>query len=249
MAHKFTTEDVRDLYRSYQAGQGSIELGESIGVHPGTIRQLFKRHGLLLRSYHEANLLRNVRMGPKRRKAATAAAHAAVRGRKVGLTELCRRAATKEQRGTARVSLYEGELARVLNQFTLTFQKACGPYNIDLAVGHSVAVEIFGGNWHASGRHAARHQKRMKYLLNHGWNVVVVWVNKLRGGPWMIAKKHIVALTQQPGRHQPITREYRVVWSDGQVYSTLYRNGDRIPLIRARHVGANFSTGRHERAG
>ena len=52
------------------------------------------------------------------------------------------------------------------------YQKAIGPYNADLAIG-TVAVEVLGGQWHRIKHHG----KRLRYILDAGWDVIYIWVD------------------------------------------------------------------------
>lgn len=119
-----------------------------------------------------------------------------------------------------------------------TLQKAIGPYNADLAA-YPVAVEIFGGNWHARGRHAARFPDRVRYFLDQGWNLVIVWVLDRRRWqsaiPLTPAAADYIASFVQLTRRDPSTRgQYRVIWGDGKEAATDGLDLNELALVPSR---------------
>jgi hypothetical protein len=127
----------------------------------------------------------------------------------------------------------------------IAHQRACGPYNIDLLAGETIAVEVYGGGWHANGRHAARHGERTRYLLDRGFDVVIVWVEKKYGRAWVGALKHVVADLERSDRTPSAVREYRVIRRRGEIL-TRNANDRDLPLKPPAEVGRNAS-GRYER--
>jgi very-short-patch-repair endonuclease len=101
-------------------------------------------------------------------------------------------------------------------------QKAVGIYNIDLAVEDTrIAIELFGGSWHSTGRHKARHHRRCKYLFDKGWAVVIVWVDKRRHPFGVGACKKIVALAEHRRTSPAPFGEYHVIFGNGKPATTL----------------------------
>jgi hypothetical protein len=94
-------------------------------------------------------------------------------------------------------------------------QKAVGPYNIDIAA-KPIAVEIFGGHWHGSGRHVARAPKRFRYLLDQGWPFVIVWADARHAPLTPDAAQYIVTFAEFVRSHPTARREYRVIWGTGE---------------------------------
>lgn len=107
----------------------------------------------------------------------SAAAHEAARHHVHTEKEKIARALTRERK-QLHVSPSELYLAEVLTGrgWFCTPQKAIGIYNVDLEV-DDVAIEVYGGGWHTTGRHAARSEERFKYLLER-MNVIVIWVDR-----------------------------------------------------------------------
>lgn len=208
--------DFRALYQRYIAGEDTDTIGVSIGRHGASLRQAFRRRGWRLRTTSEAKTLSASQRTPEERSRRAEAAHNAVRGRKQPVAEKRRRAKSVEALGSNR-SASEIALCEMLVARGLDIQpcKAVHIYNVDIATG-SVAVEIFGGGWHHSGRHAARFQQRTHYLLDHGWNVLVIWVDQERDPLTVKAADYVVAFAKRASRKPTAIREYRVIRGAGQ---------------------------------
>lgn len=245
----FSDDDVGALHARYMAGESSVELAATVGCHSLTLRNAFRRHGLPVRDASSAHTLSAARMTPEQRAAMTASAHDAVRGRKVSIAERSKTALTREA-NPPELSPAEARVLLNLESFGVHVQRerACGPYNIDFAVNRAVAVECFGGGWHASAHHAARHEKRTRYLLDAGWDVVIVWIDERRHGGWVRALKKVIADLQRPGRDPSALREYRVIWGDGEQIS-LRADADHFPDKPPGEVRRDTATGRYYRAG
>jgi hypothetical protein len=186
--------------------------------------------GLKFRGRSEAQSLRLSRMTPEGRLELTEKAHAAVRGVPQS-EEHCRKiAAWREANPGWKSGPAEAELAVMLEDLGLavTPQKAVGRYNVDLAVTEtSVAVEVFGGNWHAAGAHADRYRKRFDHLLDAGWLPVIIWVTAsypLRVG----AANYVFALHEAVRRGEPRGRQEHVIRCDAETGSVVeYEAADR----------------------
>lgn len=79
---------------------------------------------------------------------------------------------------------------------------------MDLALG-TMAVEVFGGNWHGYGRHQRRTAERYSYILASGRSVVVVWVHRQRYPLGEGTADYLAGVRLSPG-------EFRVIWGDGR---------------------------------
>ena len=94
-------------------------------------------------------------------------------------------------------------------------QLAIGPYNCDLAC-HPVAVEIFGGNRHFSGRHLARAEKRIRYLGNAGWHLLMLVISN--ACPWTSdTANHLIAYLNLADSDPSAPRQYRVIDGCGEL--------------------------------
>ncbi|MCW2922255.1 MAG: hypothetical protein JWL76_2129 [Thermoleophilia bacterium] len=204
--------DLTDLTSRYSAGESENSLAKTHGVSRGVIRRTLLANGIEPRGSAAANrLLANSRT-PEQHRASVAAAHEARRGQRDSFETLCRRAATRQKRQLG-MSPYEQLLAAWLTERGLdaTPQRAIGPYNADLGV-EGVAVEVYGGRWHNSGRHAERAPRRCRYILEEGWSLLVIWVDARSHPLTEATADRVVELVEQTRRG---AREYQVVWGDG----------------------------------
>lgn len=173
---------------------------------------------------------------PEERMRLTNAAHAAVRGRRQSVEHRCKTALTIERNAKV-ASAYEADMIQWLTEegISVTPQKAIGPYNIDIAIDESrIAVEIFGGNWHATDRHAARFAKRMEYLLRSGWTVIVIWACKGWGGKtlWSRASAdYVIALHKVNRSRESASGEKHVIRGDGKTTPVATFNPQNGALI------------------
>lgn len=204
----------------YVAGESEKKLSEEIGVGRGVFRRRLLKAGITPRSYHAAQKLAWAsRTDPVERAKVYAAAHAAVRGTKKTTTALANAAAGREA-ACSGVSAAENIMVDLLRESgisDITQQKAVGVYNVDIALNEfPIAVEIFSGGWHSSGRHFARHIKRFRYLLDQGWCAVVIWVDGRRYPLDIRAAEYVVSLTKRFSTDNPPCRAYRVISGDGE---------------------------------
>ena len=151
----------------------------------------------------------------------TAAAHFAVRGMKRSLGDLERRAAGKE-RTPPKKSRWEEMFSSWLasQNIPFTYSKAVGKYNIDFAIGTSVAVELYGGAFHSDGRAAARLNDRMRYLLDGGWNVYIIWCLSKEETIFPGCLNDFSAFVERASGDKSFRGQYRVIWSDGDPVSS-----------------------------
>jgi len=172
-------------------------------------------------------------MSPDERRALTDAAHTAWRGQHMTLAAKIEHAKSVEQK-QAPTTPTERRLAEILKgRLEVTPLKAVGPYNVDLAAG-PIAVEIFSGHWHSYGRAAARAPKRYSYLLDQGWPFVIVWVTNY--APLSAsAADYIVAFAERSSSDPTLSREYRVIWGDGQETEPRKPKLDDIANVPSRH--------------
>src|SRR5262245_54841047 len=155
---------IAQLIMEYESGISLYELGKRYGVSVPVITRRLHEHGIRRRTQSEQEQEKWRRFSPEQRKQQTAAAHAASRGRKISLDTLIYKAQTLQQQG--RMQPLEKQVYEWLQERRIPTipQQAIGPYNCDLGAA-PVAVEIFGGNWHWHGQHAARLLKRLDYIL------------------------------------------------------------------------------------
>lgn len=163
----------------------------------------------------------------------TRACHAAVKGKKRSLDDLCKRAISKE-RNPPKPSRWETLFSDFLSAqgFDFTFSKAVGKYNLDFAVGDSVAVELFGGAFHGQGRAAARLHERMEYLINSGWNVYIIWCLSNEACIFPRCLNDFIAFFEHTRGNKTAVGQYRVIWSDGDFIASGSLESDYLAAIK-----------------
>ncbi len=244
----FTDAEIPALYARYVAGESSVDIARSVGCHSAVLRLVFRRAGLAIRSESDAHRTEASRRTATERAARAAAAHDACRGKRQSRGHREKIAVTKE-RLLSHVGPEEKRVIALLRSRGISAapQRAFGPYNVDVLAGETVAVEIFGGHWHATGRHLARHSKRVRYLLDAGLHLVVIWIDGAHGDRWIRGLDEVVALTELARGDPAARRQYRVVWCDGEVVTRLDDQAHDFPAKPPFEVRRNAS-GRYERA-
>lgn len=177
--------------------------------------------------------LRMSQTSPEERIRLTDAAHAAVRGVRQTDEHRCKIAVNRET-SHQWVSRTETILVEMLNErgIACTQQKAIGRYNVDIALDEfPIIVEIYGGGWHAYGRHAARYPERTKYLLDCGLDVIIIWVDAkvypLESG----AADYIVSVLDKLGSQKPARGKEHMIRGNGQSTSIGQRKFNNLPVI------------------
>lgn len=217
-----------DFPQRYQSGESAYALAKSYGVSRTTINSWLDRACIKRRGCSAAGKVRASKMTPEERAAQSVAAHDAVRGAHRTLDSNIKGASTRERKahdGLVKMSSGESLMDRWLTSRGMAhaFQKAIGPYNVDFAIGDSVAVEILGGSWHATKSKRIKESKRAEYILNFGWSIVFVW-NTYAVPMTEICAEQIVSIVDVV-RSDPSSRgKYWVVRGDGKLVTA--RCGD-----------------------
>lgn len=207
-----------NLIRRYVAGESENKLAREVGVSRSAFRNLLLKYKVVPRTQSESEFVKWKFMRPESRVSQVAAAHRAAKGRVATIDELTRRATSRE-RTFSNVSNDEIILATHLRDFgySVTQQKAVHVYNLDIALDEfSIAVEVFGGGFHAYGSHLIRFFERTKYLLDSGWNVVIVWVDRVRYPMSIGASERVISYVEEFSRDPSIRGQYRVILGNGQ---------------------------------
>jgi very-short-patch-repair endonuclease len=208
--------DTDEVVRRYKAGNSELAISQALGHSRSAIRRRLIEAGISVRSGSEAGKIRMRRMSPEQRAALADAAHAAVRGVPQSEEYRCKLALANEHRERV-ASPNERTLAEWLRarRLEVTPQKAVGRYNVDIALAESrIAVEIFGGNWHAGGAHARRYRPRLDYLMDRGWHPVIVWVTTNYRLAYPVAEQ-IIALHEARSYGESFGRQEHVIRGDG----------------------------------
>lgn len=209
--------DITELTRLYHIDEPVQAIAKHFNVARDVITRRLKEIGLPIRSGSEANLIRMAKLSDQERKQLTMQSHIAARGRHRSLEERCKMAATNEIRvKPTRIERKAGHMLFTQGIWDVIYQKAIGPYNIDIALTEfPIAVEIFGGSWHSSGTAAGRFRQRFDHIIDAGWIPVIVWVT--RDYPFEIgAANYIVSLTQILRKGKSIRRGEHVIRGDGK---------------------------------
>ena len=210
--------DLDELVQLYESGESVLALAKRFSVDRNTITKRLRLMGIEPRGMRDAQLLLSSRRTPQERRRLAEFAFEAKRGRPNSDEALERAARTRESLGYGG-SMGELVLAKWLARRGLRMkpQVAIGRYNCDLALA-PVAVEVFGGNWHASGYHARAYPERCKEILHAGWNLVIVW-DQARCPLSIEAAQYVVAFYEVARAYPAPVGEYRVIRGDGEELS------------------------------
>ena len=228
MPRVLTPDQVDDLIRRYQAGERQYDLAARFGISQASVSRWIRTRGATI-SRSTAAERRAGRMTPDERSQLAAAAHDAVRGMTRTITDLERRAIGR-QRTHAHATADELAVAALLPDAVP--QQAIGKYNVDIGA-QPIAVELFGGNWHADGRHRARLPQRVEYLADAGWNLLIVWSTQGRALDVAAVAQDALAYLECSRRDPSFRRQYRVIWGDGQFIAAGCVDDDERTLIPA----------------
>jgi very-short-patch-repair endonuclease len=167
-------------------------------------------------------------MSKREKQASIANAQEWTRGKKLSIEHLRNHAKGREQRASG---ASHAEIA--LSQMLLRHGVKCIPqlaidkYNVDLATDR-LAIEVLGGLWHSS---KPNHIKRLRYILNQGWNVVYIWAIKNRSPLSEIAADYIVAFLNELRGDPSLRGQYRVLRGDGQELARGCAQDDNIAIV------------------
>jgi hypothetical protein len=241
--------DVDYLVREYRAGRSVLDLSRQLGVSRNVIDRRLIGAGEQLRTMSEANSVRMSKLSAVERAALAANAHDAIRGTKRSFESKVKNAIAKMASG-AGMSEIEAMVSSDLKSCCIDTipQLAIGPYNCDLAA-FPVAVEVFGGNWHFSGRHLARTEERIRYLGDAGWHVLmlVVCEGKPRYTYGLDTGNYLVSYIKEARSNPSAPREYRVIDCRGNTLSAGRCDDDHISIKPAFANSRNTASGRYDR--
>jgi very-short-patch-repair endonuclease/transposase len=197
-------EQFNDFLSLHTQGYTFTQISELRGCSASYVGKLFTLNGYKFDSTYK-----------------TAKAHEAVKGIVRTYSDLSRRANSNE-RASYSGSRWETYFADWLSSQSMDFtrNKAVGKYNIDFAVGASVAVELYGGAFHSSGRAAARLDERTRYILNQGWNLYIIWCLSKESGISSNCFNDFITFYEFAGINESVRGQYRVIWSDGDFVSS-----------------------------
>lgn len=218
MPRKIEIPNLDDLLRRYIAGETEQKLAAECGVSRSAFRLRLIEANITPRNVSDTMYIRWQTADERLRSAMLNNAHASTRGKTVTEDKLINRAIGCERK-SPNVAHAESVLADWLRERGLNVipQKAIGKYNVDLAVQvPPIAVELFGGGWHAYGSHRERFAPRVEHILNAGWAMVIIWLDARRYPLSVACADYIVTLTQEISRQESPRCQYRVILGDGQ---------------------------------
>src|ERR1041385_218960 len=226
--------DLAPFLDEYGRGATTSELAQRAGVVRSTMIHWLKDAGADIDRSHAA-VRRNARLTAEQRIRMAAATSACHRGVPKSEAALARRALTRQQR-MVQVDPQERALVEMLRARGIdgiVQQKAIGRYNCDIAAA-PVAVEVFGGNWHAYGQHGARLLRRTRDILDAGWSVLLIWANSVHHPMTEAAADEAAAWIELARSNPSFGRQYRVIWGTGQFIAAGRPEDDELTLEPAR---------------
>lgn len=158
-----------EIISLYESGLSELELSKRFNVSRACIRNRLKHSTVKIRGQSEANIVSMGRMTFEQRQDRTRKANNALRGSKQSVQGREKRASGIEMSAYEQmIGFGEKDLKDALNQrgIDAIWQKSCGIYNIDLAVGN-VAVELKSGSSHLASSDKKR--GRIKDLRESGF--------------------------------------------------------------------------------
>lgn len=220
------------LVEDFLSGTSVKALAGKHGINRKAVYRMLSEAGVDGRDRSSAMLVRWQRASASQRAAMVAAAHEASRGKPQDHTTRVQIASTKAGRP---FSEQETALCAMLAQ--LGYPSELGvpldKYNLDIVVAGTVAVEIFGGGWHAHGRHRARFDERARHILDAGYSLAIVWTDKVKYPLGVTCAQHLATLVEITRGHPSIGRQHWVIRGDGQFLAAREDDGEQVPFVSA----------------
>jgi len=205
------------ILERYLAGETEQALAFEYGLARTVLRRRLLEAGIAPRTISDTMLTRWATATPEQRDRMLSSAHKAARGSRQTIAAM-ERSARGRERTLSHATPIENMLAGWLRErgFTLTQQKAIGKYNADIAMHEPpIAIEIFGGGFHSSGPHGSRHHERIKYLLDNGWAILIIWIDAKHYPLSVACADEVVRFCDHLRALPSPRREYRVIRGDG----------------------------------
>jgi transposase-like protein len=163
---------VSKIIADYESGVSMKQLAKRYGICRDVIYRRFAESGITPRNRSESMYLRMKQSTPEERSKLAANAHEVIRNKPPEFHQAnAIKQAISKQRTRSKVGIFEDIVIDALKELNPIWQLAIGPYNIDIACGN-IAIEIHN-NWRNPHAYPF-YTKRIKYLLECGWNVVYI---------------------------------------------------------------------------
>jgi very-short-patch-repair endonuclease len=169
--------DGEQVTRDYLAGDSLVTLSGRYGASGDALRRILSKAGIDTRTRAEAQVLRAAAENPEAKATRYRLSSASLTGRVMSQDSLAARALSNQD--TQRlVGRHEPEVCDLLRSVGLQVrpQLAVGRYNLDLAVGEHLAVEVHTSR-HAPNlvNRAATPKRRVNDLTEQGWRLLYLW--------------------------------------------------------------------------
>ncbi len=213
---------ITDVVARYLSGESSNDIAATENIGRATIIKFLKREGVTIRDTGDNLKVWYSRQPPD--KIIERCNHG-----KYAISVI--KGAITSQRTLNRVGRGEIELFQFLDGYNMPLiqQLAVGPYNIDIAVGDHVAVEVERSNTHPF--RLRRYAERVKYFIDRDWFVISVWAPSRRPEITIECAIDIVSYFEFFKAGGSIDPKYRVIWGSGEDVSLSSYNGYKWPLI------------------
>lgn len=172
-------DSTKKIIDAYQSGLSENQTAKKFNVSRSVVRRVLTENKIHIRSQSEAEKLKWSKMTDEQRKHQVKAAHETVKtlDEAYWIKNKINAAKTKEVTHS-KVGVFEYEFTKVFNAngFTCQGQFAINVYNIDIFIAPDTVVEI-----HVSTANPHTHKmyvKRIKYLLECGYNVIYIKITK-----------------------------------------------------------------------
>jgi hypothetical protein len=152
------------------------------------------------------------------------------RGRIADQQSVNRRAESHE-RALLKVSPLALDFQKMLTErgVDTVLEKAAGRYNIDIAIGDTIAVEVHRYSFNPLGPTRIRERHRTRQLCDAGWLVCYVWARPTDSFRLDASAADYVVTLEQLAESNPSMRgEYRVIRSTGQLLTAGRGDGNEL---------------------
>ena len=220
--------DSTQITQAFLGGESVKSLADRFDIARSAITRVLKENGITTRNRSEGMFTRMAQTTKSERLRLAENAHKAAKGRVKTLLEKSLAALTRQANVSTRSSVYETQFLEMVESRGITAipQFAVGPYSCDLMV-EGIAVEIFGGQWHRHGDHAARSQKRTHYILDSGFHFYAIWCGT--GNPITLeALNDFISFLEITSSNPTSRREYRVIGGAGNFVASGSADDDYI---------------------